>query len=196
MKNLKASIAVVFGLTVSVGASALPPAGSHEFLRPTVGRYAVTLVDNPKKSGPGGCPRPMQRELVLVDVTGKVVEVPFVVPVLSNFMLTDVVWTARPRRIGGLPGTGKPFDPAQEVFVVIDRKSASVEKPDGGLFLPADRVFPTYAAGKHAFTTGNSYGMQDTLCAEVLLPDDYGGDTAELTSIVVYGYVDDLNHTE
>jgi hypothetical protein len=189
-------MAILFGLAVSVGASASPPMGNHEYLRPTVGRYAVTLRANPKKLGPGSCPRPMQRELVLVDVNGAVVEVPFVVPILSNFMLTEIVWTARPRRIDGVPGTGKPFDPAQEVLIVIDRRPASVEKPDGGLFLPADRVFPTYAAGKHAFTTGNSYAMLDTLCAEVLLPDDYGGATAELTSIVVYGYVDDLTRTE
>ena len=196
MKNYKAPIAILFALVLSVEASAAPPVGSHEYLRPTVGRYAVTLVDNPKKLGPGGCPHPAQRELVLVNVAGRVVETPFVVPMLSSFVLTDVTWSARPQRIGGLPGTGTPFDPAQQVFLAIDRKLAGVENPDGSVMVPADRVFPTYASGEQAYTTGNAYAMFDSLCASVLLPDDFGGRTAELTSIVVYGYVDDWSRTE
>ncbi len=91
--------------------------------------YAVTLVDNPKKLGPGGCPHPAQRELVLVDVAGGVVETPFVVPMLSSFVLTDVTWSARPQHIGGLPGTGTPFDPAPRVFLAIDRKLARRREP-------------------------------------------------------------------
>ena len=201
MKIRKESIAAligttVFGLVLSIDAYAVPPVGTHEYLRPTVGRYAVTLVDNPKKLGPGGCPHPDQRELVLVDVAGKVVEIPFVVPMLSSFVLTDVTWSARPRRIGGMPGTGTPFDPAQQVFLTINRKLASVENPDRSVMVPADRVFPTYASGKQAYTTGNTYAMFDNLCASVLLPDDFGGSTAELTSIIVYGYVDDWSRTE
>ena len=201
MKSYKDLMAALFGtpvlvLVLSADASAAPPVGSHEYLRPTVGRYAVTLVDNPKKLGPGGCPHPDQRELVLVNVAGKVVEIPFVVPMLSSFVLTDVTWSARPRRIGGMPGTGTPFDPAQQVFLTINRKLSGVENPDGSVMVPADRVFPTYASGKQSYTTGNAYAMLDNLCASVLLPDDFGGSTAELTSIVVYGYVDDWSRTE
>lgn len=195
MKNYKTAIAAMFCLAISVSASASPPLGNHELLRPTVGRYAVTLVANPRIQGQGSCPHPAQRELALVSIAGQVVQAPFVVPILSSFMLTDVTWSARPRRLNGAP-TGKPFDPAQQIYLSINRRSSTVANNDGGVFVTADRVFPTYAAGRQSFTTGNSYAMLDVLCAAVLLPDDFGGEAAELASVAVYGYVDDWDRAE
>jgi hypothetical protein len=194
MKNYKTAAIGLLGLAASVAASAAPPPGSHELLRPTVSRYAVTLVANTRIEGQGSCPHPAQRELALVTLAGKIVQAPFVVPMLSSFVLTDVTWWARPRRFNGVPG--KPFDPAQQIYLSINRRSSTVSNSDDGVFVPADRVFPTYAAGKQSFTTGNSYGMYDVLCAAVLLPDDFGGEAADLTAITVYGYVDDWSRVE
>jgi hypothetical protein len=186
MKHLKlASLTLL--LIASTIAMANPPPGSLELLRPTVSRYAVTLAINFTEPGQGHCPDKWQRELVLIDQSGNMIQAPFTVPLLSSFVLTDVTWSARPSTRYSTPPP--PFDPDQEVELQISRIG-----PNAGMntvMIEANRVTPSYAGGQHAFTTGPTFGMFQSLCAEVLLPDRFGGEVAELYNINVFGYVDD-----
>jgi hypothetical protein len=180
-------LSLALPLIASTAAIANSPPGSLELLRPTVSRYAVSLALNFTEENQGHCPEKWQRELVLIDQTGNMAQAPFTVPLLSSFVLTDVTWSARPTAGSSTPPP--PFDPDQEVELQISRMG-----PNAGMnsvLVEAERVTPIYAGGQHAFTTGPTFGMLQSLCVGVLLPDRYGGRTADIYNINVFGYVDD-----
>jgi hypothetical protein len=171
---------VLSAAMAATSAFANPPPGIFTEISPIANRYSVTLIPSAEQ---GFCNLGWgEKQLNLLDNSGKVVQSPFVVPDFQKFVITDVTWEAYPV-LGGI------FTGQENVILSIIPTFAG-KKTAPHVWLQADRVTSDAASGKYAFSSGPAYVNGQQFCVHTLVSVLNGAiSSSRLGEVRVHGYL-------